>query len=371
MTDNPEQPNEESTSPEPTGDQAEATSAPAPERSRRRGGAWLAGLALLLGLAAITASALLWWQYRAFYVDLDAADDQAIQSMAAVRSKLDELGDELQELSRNQRRLRSDLARQREDLLSFPQRMQRLETNVAEVAGGSDRAKDIWLAAQAEYFLELANAELGLAHNPDSAALALGLADTRLRDLGDPALTGVRERIARELEQLEAVERPDLEGIAARLAGLRSLVKQLPLQPIAMEGEAVFESADEQPSEPGLKRAMASVGDALRSVISVRRTDQSIAPQLPPKEQFFLYRNLEIQLETARLALLLGAEKQYIESLSNARDWLNSYFDRQDSAVNSAASSIDELLAIDTQPAYPDISGSLRALRQGVEPAAP
>nr|NIR27959.1 hypothetical protein [Gammaproteobacteria bacterium] len=119
--------------------------------------------------------------------------------------------------------------------------------------------------------------------------------------------------------------------------------------------------------------------------VVVRRTDQPVAPLLPPESEFFLYQNLRLQLESSRLALLHGEPEAYRDHLHTARDWVKSYFDTEAAPTRAMLNKIGELAALEIRPELPDISGSLHALqrvagsnaqaeaqgRQSAEPSSP
>ena len=112
-----------------------------------------------------------------------------------------------------------------------------------------------------------------------------------------------------------------------------------------------------------MAKAKAAVVGALSSMISIKRTDEEATPLLSRDEEFFLKRNLELQLQTARLALLRGDAANYGESLRTARNWIQTHFLADSATVASAITTVTELEAEEIAPQLPDISGSLRLLR--------
>jgi uroporphyrin-3 C-methyltransferase len=84
---------------------------------------------------------------------------------------------------------------------------------------------------------------------------------------------------------------------------------------------------------------------------------------LPPEQQFFLYENLKLHLEAARLGLARGDQAFFRENLETARDWLGRYFAADDGTSAAIAEGIDAMLDVELEPALPDLSQSLRALR--------
>jgi len=245
---------------------------------------------------------------------------------------------------------------------SLPSRMSNLESSMSSLQGVSAGARNTWLLAEAEYYMQIANAQLQLAGNPHLAALALGMADERIVQLADPALTEVRRAISDELAALEVMDKPDIEGITLTLSSLARVVASLPLRQIA-ETRAIEES-EVDPDLSGVDRAWASVKGAVSGLVKVTGPDQTAIPLLTPDAVYFLRTNLTLQLQVARLALLRGEQAIFQQSLDDAADWLEQYFDANSAQVGSALETIDEirggLMAVTT----PDISQSLRSLRQ-------
>lgn len=221
-----------------------------------------------------------------------------------------------------------------------------------------------WVLAETEYLMLVANHRLQLERDVTTAAAALRIADTRLRDTGDPALIDVREKLAAEIAALDAVARPDLTGLALRVAGLAGQVDQLPLkgtyQP-AKHAPAAEAAAPETTS--GWQRLTSGIWRDLKRLVTVRRTDEAVRPMLAPEQQYFLRQNLRLQLDAARLALLRGDVSQLHLALQTAQEWLTRYFDERSAAVSSMREAMDSVAAVDIHPALPDISGSLKALR--------
>jgi uroporphyrin-3 C-methyltransferase len=87
-------------------------------------------------------------------------------------------------------------------------------------------------------------------------------------------------------------------------------------------------------------------------------------PLLTPDAIYFLRTNLTLQLQAARLALLRGEQAVFQQSLDDAAAWLELYFDADSAQVGGALQTIAEIRAGVFDVAAPDISESLRLLRQ-------
>jgi len=73
---------------------------------------------------------------------------------------------------------------------------------------------------------------------------------------------------------------------------------------------------------------------------------------------------LQLKLEQARLSLLRHETALFHQLLDEAAYWLTANFDAESAAVKGMLESLQNLQQADLQPSLPDISDSLRVLRQ-------
>jgi len=341
--------------------------------TERRGSAAVAWIALFVSLAlAVVVATFAYLSYR------DAAGDAA-QSSTEINTLRASIGATQDALTSLEQRIvtlgESDaekdaaidsISRQLNERLrqleSVPGRLSAVESSMATIQGISTGARNAWLLAEAEYYMQIANAQLQLANNPELAGLALTHADDRITQLADPRLTNVRQALADELRALKAIDRPDTAGITLTLASLAGVVDSLPLRQEVVVNED--RSAEIDPELSGMDRAIASLKNAVGGVVSVRRTDEAMQPLIAPEAQYFLRANLALQLQAARLALLRGEESIFRQSLDDADSWLDEYYDPSSKGVQDARKTIAEMRDSVLSVAMPDISGSLRLLRQ-------
>jgi len=341
----------------------------APRNAKGTGIAWLALLVSVVAAMGIGYMVIQDWQAQRTanessesFVDLRNRIASSNDSLATLDESIAALAQTDAQTSAELEAMGQDLDTRLQLFDSLPSRMSNLESSMSSLQGVSAGARNTWLLAEAEYYMQIANAQLQLAGNPHLAALALGMADERIVQLADPALTEVRRAISDELAALEVMDKPDIEGITLTLSSLARVVASLPLRQIA-ETRAIEES-EVDPDLSGVDRAWASVKGAVSGLVKVTGPDQTAIPLLTPDAVYFLRTNLTLQLQVARLALLRGEQAIFQQSLDDAADWLEQYFDANSAQVGSALETIDEirggLMAVTT----PDISQSLRSLRQ-------
>ncbi|MDH5454505.1 MAG: uroporphyrinogen-III C-methyltransferase [Gammaproteobacteria bacterium] len=342
-----------------------------PEKPRRESpGNSVAWLAFLLAIIAVAAAGYTAWNDWRGARDTSADDAVATlgsrlagseQSLADLKAQVAGLGVRDPALDAELAAIRQELDERVRLLSSLPARMSALESSVASLAGVSEGARDAWILAESEYYMQIANAQLQLANNPHLAALALRMADERIVQLANPALTDVRRALSDELTALDGMEKPDIEGATLTLASLARVVDSLPL---ASAAAAEDEADDIDPEQSGAGRAWASVKSAMSGLVKVTPPERARLVQLSPDAEYFLRNNLALQLQAARLALLRGEQAIFDQTLADTSALLTDYFDVNSTQVASAQETIAEIRGHVFTTATPDISGSLRLLRQ-------
>jgi uroporphyrin-3 C-methyltransferase len=367
QTANEEQPAADESSPAP---EEEAPKEETPKPARRGNG--VAWLAVLVSLAALVAAGYTAWQSRQLAGDTSVDDSVArlesrlsaaasASTVADLETRVSELADRDSGTGAALDTLRRDVDERVSLLDSLPARMSTLESSVASLAGVSEGARDAWVLAESEYYMQIANAQLQLANNPHLAGLALRMADERIVQLANPALTDVRRAIADELAALDVMDKPDVEGATMTLASLARVVNSLPL---AVASESEDETAEVDDESSGAARAWASVKNAFSGMVKVTSPDQAKLTRLSPDAESFLRNNIALQLQAARLALLRGEPSIFEQTLDDTSALLVDYFDTDSPQVAGALETIAEIRGQVFAAEVPDISESLRLLRQ-------
>jgi uroporphyrin-3 C-methyltransferase len=357
-------------------DEPETAPAPAPKATRTGSGVGIAWLALLVAAIALAAVGYTIYEDWRTQQDLELSSgniedsignlsgriESSKEALAAIESELTALAQIDNGAADQIEALQRELDNRLRQVDSLPIRLGNLEAAISSLQGVSDGARDTWLLGEAEYYMQLANAQLQLAANPQLATLALGMADERIAQLANPALTNIRIAISDELAALAGMSTPDIEGITLQLASLSRVVASMPLRPIERIEDDVSEASAEEIGR--LDRAWNSVKEATSGIIKHRTTDEQVMPLISPQAEYFLRTNLALQLQTARLALLRGEQSAYEGSLADASAWIETYFDTGSTQVAAAVQSIGELSGGMFDVAAPDISESLRLLRR-------
>ncbi|MFA5529589.1 MAG: uroporphyrinogen-III C-methyltransferase [Thiohalomonadaceae bacterium] len=333
------------------------TPPPAPNGDGR--GRALGITALVLALAAGGGAAWLWTELERTRAHANMAEADLTQQLAQLRSAATQQASELDKVL--------------QDTQAAVVQGQALKAAVDDLRVRLAQDRSDWLLAEVDYLLTVANRRLRFERDVPSAEAALVEADNRLAALQDPALVPVREAIANELERLRAVPGVDRSGLALQVAALIKSVDGLPLS-AELASRPAGASPGEAPADTAVESwrgLFAAMWESIKGLVTVRRSDQPVQPLLPPEQRYYLQQNLNLKLESARLALLQHDAAVYRTTLEEAERWTHEYFNVNSPGGQAFLQGLAHLQQAEIAPELPEIDGSLRILRRTVRELAP
>ncbi len=335
-------------------------SKPTPARSG------LATMALLLALLAVAASGYTWWLTQqgddSGNAELDTAMMQlrdTEQRVVALRADLAELQQGLEgRVNSTQSRLESVVAVNttlREQLLGLTERADVAEqalARLAEMRSGSNQTVHL---NQADALMTQASERMLLSADVALAISALQLADAELAQLGDPLYSGVRQRLATEIDALKATPRVDTVALYQELRELQQISQTLQLRETAMDRVV----ADPDQEATALSRAQT----LLARFVSVRRVDSESAGLNNPLDTVRAREQLLLGLQLAELALARRDSASWQQALQQSEQLLEARFESDDQAVQRVARALNRLQQEAVAPVLPEIGRAHRELR--------
>jgi len=320
---------------------------------------FIALVALIVALGGVVLGYMKW-------VELNGSLQQERQVVVELQAGQQEAGGRLDETGKIIAAQQAAFAAQDAVLKQERARLERQGAEMKESLDGVfqriGRSSTEWVVAEAEYLMRIANHRLQLEGDAATAQVALETADGRLLDSGDPVWTGVREKLAREVTQLRSIKVLDLAGHTSKLSGLVSQVEKLKLPMSGPVVSAKSQQEAEKSKEFTVDTVLRDGWEGFKSLMVIRQNNRPLTAMLGPEQRFFLYQNLRLQLEAARLALLRKDQELYDSSLERAAAWIAEFFDQKHAVTKAMQAGIDGLKGLQVQPALPDISGSLRML---------
>jgi len=239
-----------------------------------------------------------------------------------------------------------------------------LNEAIARLQRQLGKTRGDWLIADAEYLLSVANERLHLIGDVNTTLEALEAADQRLRESGDAGAFKVREEIAKELSVMKRVTVPDVVGIYASIQTMQDAVYKLVLF-LPYTGKAlsphveVKEPTEKTTEDQGL---LDSAMNQLEGIVTIRHTEHEVKEILTPEEAQFIQEQLRVKLEIVKISLVQHNEALFQSSLADAKKWTQQHFVKN-TEVDNFIAELDRFGSIKIHSQYPDISLSLKMLR--------
>jgi uroporphyrin-3 C-methyltransferase len=324
---------------------------PQPARPVKSSGSTSGWVALLVALVALSTGVLAWRE-----VSRLKSDTTLLDRIAASEQRVSELQGRLDALGGVQVEMQQGISR-----------LEQADTDMADVLrslSGSINVSNTDLAvAEIEQLLIMAVHRLTLERDVSTALTILETAELRLASLDEPDLESTRSQLATDISALRAVAPVDIAGLSLYLADLPGRVESLPLNKVAVVETAPAPAPADPTLLPAWQRLLQAVWQEFRSLFVITRTGSNGRATLLPNESWFLYQNLRLQLESARLAVVREDTENLRISLQQIREWLNDYFDTGNSEVSNILQTTEKMAALELSPVLPDISSSLENLR--------
>ena len=348
---------------------------PAPRKTGGPSGRVIAAVAILLILVTAAAGGAggyyLWRQQQ----DLAAQQKNYVTAleMADLRDKLkdraDQLGARMDSLASQQSNTVQHLASLDESLKGLRNAQDSVQDQLQKVERLAAVNRDDWIRSEAVYLARLARYRVVFRRDVNGALDALKTADGLLARLGGQAVDA-RQAVAKAVNELLAVQQPDLQAVNHQLS---ALIAQAPALAVVRPGTTQAKAPG--PSEPkadlsslkGWRQAAGRAWDrfthSLAQLVVIQRRDQT-PPLVQPDERPLVHQNLILRLEQARLAAVQANGELYRQSLNEAKQWLETYFDPEAAPVQQAVATIQQLSSVNVAPALPTLD-ELKVLAGG------
>ncbi|MGH8509657.1 MAG: uroporphyrinogen-III C-methyltransferase [Gammaproteobacteria bacterium] len=312
-------------------------------------GPWLARILVVL-FAVAAAATFKWWRYDYTPAirhynnqlhDLDARIDSLRADIGAVGGKDAQTATLIAGLQREQKSLARALVN-----LSLQK---------------PNSVEDLALA-EVEFLVATAQHRLDLAQDVPMALTALETADGRLRRLDRPDLKSVREQLVKDINSLRAVPMPDIAGIALYLGDIIGRSDDLPFK-----AELAAPAPVPQPVQSSEIHTWTDLAGAiwkdLVNLVSIKEMDTRDPFLFDAAFRRLVQQHLRLDLFKARLDVLHRDTKNLRATIEGLSAVLARYYDTDAETVSSLLAKLKELRALDLKPSLPDISGSIRAIR--------
>ncbi len=304
-----------------------------------------------IAIAALVISILVFQKTRTY--------EENVQGLGVIQKQISLHENRLENLIRKNNELENSIN-------ETGNRLGLLEENLDSIYQNQKHEEIDWTLAEIEHLLIIATHELLLDADVNTALAALQSADARLRDITDPAVLEIRAQLTTDINSLKSVDTVDIPGMTLYMADIINRVEKLPLKKTSQapmnsgNGENTDISVEQAPL---WKKLFQTVWNELKNLVVITKEDEAGVLTLLPDQRYYLYQNLRLQLEAARLAILEHDTDNLRTSIEQILEWIEKYFDVEDAAIYNIITSLNQMSRVDLQPALPDISSSLETLR--------
>ncbi len=330
--------------------------------SRRPWLPWVAGLALVLAVAAAGVA----WQARERLQRMEAELVRRQQASADSVAEARLIARQAQELAR-EAAARAALQELRLVELTASR------DQIADVLTAVTRSRDENLLVELDAGLRMAMHQAAITGSADAVVLTLRYAEDRLARASGPAIDRVRRAVGADLERVKTGASADPAALADRLDEALRSVQGLPLlaqavppaAPASVSAPARRARADHAPvaaSAPASAASAAADGTTLtdtwrerarqawpvlwaevRALVRLTPVDHPEAALLAPEQATFVRENLQLRLLSARVAVLSRRFDSAQVDLGAARELLERYFDRRARSVQGVLDTVRQV----------------------------
>ncbi|WP_435607101.1 uroporphyrinogen-III C-methyltransferase [Pseudomonas knackmussii] len=321
-----------------------------------KGGNGLALLALLIGLAGLGAGGWGLLQVQ----KLQARDQARSAQIEESRGQAQALLQHDQQLEKRLDALPNadELEARRRLVVELQGDQQQLEKQLKQVLGQS---RQQWRLAEAEHLLRLAALRLSALQDIASATQLVQGADDILRAQNDPGAFAARAQLTKSLETLRSLPEPDRTGLFLQLGALQEQAAQLqPLEPSFKEGPSNAATTAWGDGSNTLDQWWERISRYVRIDFDA---GHDIRPLLSGQQLTRVRLALNLALEQAQWAALNGKQEVYQQSLKQARQILNDFFNSDLADSRALGMRIDELAQQQVGVQPPDLTPALTALQ--------
>ena len=317
----------------------------------RSGGGFTAGLSLLLVLSlggSLAAGGYYWaWpQWQQLQQQLTVLKQQQ-QSLSGQNQQLLDSNQQLQQRLQNAQQqqlteLQQSLSRQQQQQTNeLAVQMQALRQQVLQRDSAPPRH---WLLAEAEHLLKLAAQKAWLMQDTDTAIALLQNADEKLATLDDVSLLTVRQAIATDINQLQAVVKADTSKLHVVL---QQLTQQSMVLALKQQAKPVVVAAPEATLENWRATLAYHWAQTWHGLLNPRAAVPEDYFDLSREQQLMLRIAVQQQLQLAQLAVMQQQQDVYVTALQQCSDKLQRYFSAEDPQVQQFSQRLTELAAVD------------------------
>ncbi|ARB92449.1 uroporphyrinogen-III C-methyltransferase [Legionella longbeachae] len=222
-----------------------------------------------------------------------------------------------------------------------------------------------WLFLKARYYLELAQINAHWSNSSDATIAQLEQADQLLKQFNEPKVFAIRQAIAKDIAQIQAIPPVDIAGLLSQLDAAQNNINDLNIPLPENESNPSMDESKKSSNNPSdwgthLQESMNILG----KLVVIRRHDQEVKPLISPLLEAALKENLRLNLQEAQWAVLNHDTFVYQLVLKQAINTLKANFNENTQNTASLIKKLTELQQISITQKKPPLGLALPMLNE-------
>lgn len=225
-----------------------------------------------------------------------------------------------------------------------------------------------WLLLKARYYLELAQINAHWSNGADSTIALLRQADQLLKQLNGPKILDIRQAVAKDIAQTQALPSVDIAGLLSQLDAAQSSINDLgvPL-PVSEKVTSTENTTSPANNSPTWRTRLQNSMNVLEKLVVIRRHEQEIKPLISPAFEAILKEKLRLNLQEAQWAILNNEPFVYQLVLKQAIDSLKTNFNANTPNTAALIKKLTELQQTNITQKKPRIGSALPMLNELID----
>lgn len=222
-----------------------------------------------------------------------------------------------------------------------------------------------WLFLKARYYLELAQINAHWSNSSDATIAQLEQADQLLKQFNEPKVFAIRQAIAKDIAQIQAIPPVDIAGLLSQLDAAQNNINNLNIPLPENESNPSMDESKKSSNNPSdwgthLQESMNILG----KLVVIRRHDQEVKPLISPLLEAALKENLRLNLQEAQWAVLNHDTFVYQLVLKQGINTLKANFNENTQNTASLIKKLTELQQISITQKKPPLGLALPMLNE-------
>ncbi|KTC92553.1 uroporphyrinogen-III C-methyltransferase [Fluoribacter dumoffii] len=224
-----------------------------------------------------------------------------------------------------------------------------------------------WLLLKARYYLELAQINAHWSNGVDSTIALLEQADQLLKQLNDSKVFTIRQAIAKDIAQMQALPPVDVAGLLSQLDAAQNSINNLGIPLPVNENRPSPESPTTSPNKSSWRTHIESSMNVLEKLVIIRRHSEEIKPLMSPLLEALLKEKLHLNIQEAQWAVLNNEPFVYQLVLKQAINSLKQNFNENTPNTAALIKKLTELQQMNIIQKRPTVGTALPLLNELID----